>query len=254
MPESLIRFHNVRKAFGPLVVLDGMNLSIERGMVTTIIGKSGVGKSVLLKHLVGLLAPDSGEILIEGKALSAMSRAELREFRRKVSYMFQNMALFDSMTVYQNIALPLEERTKLSRSQIQDDVMERIAALDLGNIAQRYPSQISGGMKKRVALARALITRPEVILFDEPTTGLDPIRKKHVHQMIAQYQQKFGFTAVIVSHDIPEVFEISQRVALLDQGRILFEGSSAEVMASGDARVQQFISGEEDEGASPLEA
>jgi len=251
MSTPLIHFDRVCKSFGPLTVLDGVELSIERGLVTTIIGKSGVGKSVLLKHIVGLLEPDSGQILIEGRPLRAMSRAERKAFKARISYMFQNMALFDSMTVFENVALPLEEKTRLSREEIEAQVMAQMESLDLGNIAQKYPSQISGGMKKRVALARALITKPEVILFDEPTTGLDPIRKKSVHQMIARYQQQFGFTAVVVSHDIPEVFDISQKVALLEGGRILFEGTAEALLASPDPVIQRFIAGEED---SPLAA
>lgn len=249
MSSCLIQFRDIRKSFGPLVVLDGVNLSIERGLITTIIGKSGVGKSVLLKHIVGLLQPDSGEILFEGQSLWQMKRPERQELNAKISYMFQNMALFDSMTVFENIALPLEERTRLPKSEICSLVMERIHSLDLGNIAQKYPSQISGGMKKRVALARALITKPAIILFDEPTTGLDPVRKKSVHQMIDRHQKDFGFTAIIVSHDIPEVFDISDKVALLDQGRIFFEDTPQALLASKDPRIHSFINGDEE---SPL--
>lgn len=249
MTDSLIEFRNVRKSFGSLVVLNGVNLRIERGLITTIIGLSGVGKSVLLKHIVGLLAPDGGEILVEGRSLSKMKAPERRAFKSRVSYMFQNMALFDSMTVFGNIALPLEEKTQLPMEEIQRRVGEWMGALDLGNIARKYPSQISGGMKKRVALARALITKPEIILFDEPTTGLDPIRKKSVHQMIAHYQQRVGFTAIIVSHDIPEVFDISQKVALLESGKILFEGSPDALMDSPDPVIQRFIAGEDSPAA-----
>lgn len=243
--EPLIQFRSVRKAFGDQTVLDGVDLTIEQGVVTTIIGRSGVGKSVLLKHVVGLLQPDGGEILYRGENLLTLKRSVRRALKSKISYMFQNMALFDSMTVFENIALPLEEKTRLSKGEIRKRVFERIVQLDLGDFPDKYPAQLSGGMRKRVALARALITGPEIILFDEPTTGLDPIRKNAVFNMIARYQREFGFTAVVVSHDIPDVFQISQKVAMLEEGRIIFEGTREEVLASPNPLVRQFIEGQE---------
>jgi len=243
--EPLIQFRSVRKAFGDQTVLDGVDLTIEQGVVTTIIGRSGVGKSVLLKHVVGLLRPDGGEILYRGDNLLTLSRSVRRSLKSKISYMFQNMALFDSMTVFENIALPLEEKTRLSKGEIRKRVFERIVQLDLGDFPDKYPAQLSGGMRKRVALARALITGPEIILFDEPTTGLDPIRKNAVFNMIARYQREFGFTAVVVSHDIPDVFQISQKVAMLEEGRIIFDGTREEVLSSRNPLVRQFIEGQE---------
>ncbi|MBN1624974.1 MAG: ATP-binding cassette domain-containing protein, partial [Deltaproteobacteria bacterium] len=181
MKQALIQFINVTKGFGEQFVLKDANLSIYKGEITTIIGKSGVGKTVLLKHIIGLVEPDSGQILFQGRPFSKMSNAEKKELKRKFSYMFQGTALFDSMTVSENIALPLKEKNHLSDTVIHRMVMGKMEQLDLREIGDKYPSQLSGGMKKRVALARALVTEPEIILFDEPTTGLDPIRKNAVH-------------------------------------------------------------------------
>ena len=171
MTEPLIEFRNVHKTLGSTYVLRGTNLQIPKGQITTIIGKSGTGKSVFFKHVIGLLKPDAGDIICDGKPMSEMTRSELWEWRGKFSYMFQNMALFDSMTVYENIALPLDQGTTLSADEIRAKVRERLQQLDIENIEHKYPSELSGGMQKRVAMARALITNPEIILFDEPNTG-----------------------------------------------------------------------------------
>jgi len=243
MTQPLIEFKNVSKKFGEQAILEGANLNIYQGEVTTIIGKSGVGKSVLLKHIIGLMEPDSGQVLFSGQPLSAMNKEERRAIKRKFSYMFQNTALFDSMTVFDNVALPLKERTKLPEGKIRRLVQDMMNRLDLHKIDEKYPSQLSGGMKKRVALARALVTDPETVLFDEPTTGLDPIRKNAVHSMISDYQKKFGFTGVVVSHEIPDVFYISQRIAMLEAGRILFEGTPEAIQQVSDPKVQQFVQG-----------
>ena len=243
MDQPLIQFRAVEKRFGEQIVLKETNLDIHQGEVTTIIGKSGEGKSVLLKHIIGLMEPDSGEILFRGKSISDMKKDEKRVLRRNFSYMFQNNALFDSMTVFENIALPLKEGTRISDGKISDMVRDKMHQLDLKGIDDKYPSQISGGMKKRVALARALITEPEIVLFDEPTTGLDPIRKNAVHSMIADYQKRFGFTGVVVSHEIPDIFYISQRVAMLQGGKIFFEGTPEEIQEVENPVVQQFIRG-----------
>lgn len=242
MSAPLIEFRHVFKRFGQNQVLRDVNLSIYKGEITTIIGKSGVGKSVLLKHVIGLLEPDGGEILFKGRDIAGMNRGEMREIKRSFSYMFQNMALFDSMTCLENIALPLLEKTKLARPAIEAKVREKARQLEIEDILDRYPSQVSGGMKKRVAFARALITEPEIVLFDEPTTGLDPIRKNAIFSMIAHYQKQYNFTAVIVSHDIPDVFFISQRVAMISDGTILFEGSPEEIQHSDLPEVREFVS------------
>lgn len=243
MTTALLELNNVQKAFGPNQVLAGVNLTIPKGKVTTIIGKSGTGKSVLLKHIIGLITPDVGTIAYQGKSLAVMKRSEKKEMKRKFSYMFQGTALFDSMTIYENIALPLKERRTFQKTEIETRVREKLSQLDLEGVDNHYPSQISGGMKKRVALARALITDPEIVLFDEPTTGLDPIRKNAAHSMILDYQKRFGFTAIIVSHEIPDVFFISDHMAMLDEGRIVFQGSPDDIQQSTNPVVQQFIHG-----------
>lgn len=243
MEQPLIEFNNVFKKFGETPVLNGVDLSIYEGETTTIIGKSGVGKSVLLKHIVGLLEHDEGHILFKGNPVSQMSAKDKKAFKQMFSYMFQGTALFDSMTVMQNISLPLEQSRRLARKKIREKVREKMKQLDIADIENKYPSQLSGGMKKRVALARALITDPEIVLFDEPTTGLDPIRKSTVHSMIADYQKKFGFTAVMVSHEIPDIFFISQKIAMLEDGRILFQGTPEEFQNVDEPVIQQFIHG-----------
>lgn len=243
MTKPLIQFKNVVKHFGNNFVLNGIDLSIYQGEITSIIGKSGTGKSVLLKHIIGLFEADSGQVLFEGKALAEMKTAERKALKRKFSYMFQESALFDFLTVYENIALPLTERTSLPETEIQRRVQDKMHQLDLHDTDTKYPSQISGGMKKRVALARALVTDPEIVLFDEPTTGLDPIRKNAVHSMISDYQKRFGFTAILVSHEIPDVFFISQHIAMIDRGKILFEGTPDEIQQVKDPEVRNFLQG-----------
>ena len=243
MNQPLIQLDNVYKRFGSNQVLKGANLSIYQGEITTVIGKSGMGKSVLLKHIIGLLKPDSGRILFQGHPLYEMKRADIDKLKAKFSYVFQDTALFDSMSVYENIALPLKEATSLPKGEIRTRVRDKMELFDLEGIDNNYPSQLSGGMKKRVALARALVTEPEIVLFDEPTTGLDPIRKSAVHSMISDYQRRLGFTGVVISHDIPDIFYISQRVAMLDEGKIRFEGSPNEIQNASDEVVQQFIQG-----------
>jgi phospholipid/cholesterol/gamma-HCH transport system ATP-binding protein len=241
MTTPLIEFVNVTKRFGQRTILDQINLSINEGQTTTIIGKSGVGKSVALKHIIGLLKPDAGEIRFSGRRLKDMSRDERRAMKRRFSYMFQNNALFDSMTVFENIALPLFEKAMFPKDEIEQRVRTKIELLDLSEVINKYPSQISGGMQKRVALARALITEPHIVLFDEPTTGLDPIRKNAVLGMIAHYQKQFGFTAVIVSHDIPDVFFISNRIAIIYEGKIIFQGSPFDLEQFDHPIIEEFI-------------
>jgi phospholipid/cholesterol/gamma-HCH transport system ATP-binding protein len=243
MAQPLIELRDIVKKYGTNYVLNGVNLSIYSGEITSIIGKSGVGKSVLLKHMIGLIEPDAGQILFDGKPIAEMKAAERRSMKRKFSYMFQDSALFDFLSVYENIALPLRERTSLPEAEINRRVHDKTHQLDLHKIDSKYPSQLSGGMKKRVALARALVTDPEVVLFDEPTTGLDPIRKNAVLSMISDYQKRFGFTGVVVSHEIPDIFFISQRVAMIDGGKILFEGTPEEIQHATDPVIRSFIQG-----------
>jgi phospholipid/cholesterol/gamma-HCH transport system ATP-binding protein len=241
MQTPLIEFRKVSKRFDGKPVLDRVDLSVYPGQVTTLIGKSGVGKSVTLKLIIGLLDPDSGQILFEGRDIGRMSRKERRQMRERFNFMFQHNALFDSMTVFENIALPLQEKTRLNKRDIEERVRSKLESLDLLGIEFKYPSQISGGMQKRVALARALISDPQVVLFDEPTTGLDPMRKNSVLSMITHNQRNFGFTAILVSHDVPDVLYISNRVAIIEQNRIIYEGSPHGLEQSQQGVVKEFI-------------
>ena len=229
MDTPLIEFKDVTKRFGPRTVLDRVNLQIYEGQVTTIIGLSGSGKSVLLKHIIGLLKPDEGTILFKGKPFTTMKKKEKTAALAQISYMFQDNALFDSMTVYENIALPLREKTNLKKAEIDLRVTSRIEQSELGDAADKYPSELSGGMQKRAALARALVTDPKIVLFDEPTSGQDPVRKNAILSMIAQYQRKFGFTAILVSHEIPDVYFISNRILALYDRAIVFQGTPEEL-------------------------
>ena len=229
MNTPLIEFKNVTKRFGPRTILENINLQIYEGQVTTIIGLSGAGKSLLLKQMIGLLEPDEGTILFRGKPLAEMKKNEIAASFAQMSYMFQDNALFDSMTVYENIALPLQETTNLIKTEIDQKVMARIEQTELTDAISKFPSELSGGMQKRVALARALIIDPRIVLFDEPTSGQDPVRKNAILSMIAHYQRKFGFTAILVSHEIPDVYFISNRILALYDRKIVFQGTPEEL-------------------------
>ena len=239
----MITLRNVHKSFGTQKVLDGLDLDIPDGEITAIIGPSGEGKSVLLKHLIGLLQPDSGTIEVDGESILNLRRSELNRIREKFGMLFQNVALFDSMNVFENVAFPLEEKTSLSRQEIHSKVLSALEDVGLKNIENKYPDELSGGMKKRVGLARAVVHNPEIILFDEPTTGLDPIIKRAIHQLIKDTHAKFGFTAVIVTHEIPDIFDVAQNVAMLFRGKILQHGSAEDIKNSDHPAVRQFISG-----------
>ncbi len=225
-----LKLRGLKKAFGEQVVLGGIDLDIPLGSHTTVIGKSGTGKSVLLKCISGLLESDAGTIT------AADSKGA-----PPCSYMFQQNALFDSMTVEENVALPLREKGKAKKAEIEERVADLLKQLELSSAREKYPAEISGGMKKRVALARALITSPEIILFDEPTTGLDPQRKYSVFDMIRSYRERFGFTVVMVSHDVPEVFEISDMIAWLDAGEIKYWGTPTDLLANPPEDLKPFL-------------
>jgi phospholipid/cholesterol/gamma-HCH transport system ATP-binding protein len=240
----MIKLVNVNKAFGKQVVLNELNLEIPSGAITAIIGPSGEGKSVLIKHLIGLLKPDSGQVLVEGEDITVMRREQLNRLREKFGMLFQNAALFDSMTVFENVAFPLEEKTRLSRNEIRDRVHEALEHVGLKDVDNKYPDELSGGMKKRVALARALLLNPKIILFDEPTTGLDPIISRAINMLIREMHERFGFTAVIVTHEVPEIFELCDNVAMLYQGKIVMSGTPDEFRRSVDPVVCQFVKGE----------
>ncbi|WP_027184699.1 ABC transporter ATP-binding protein [Desulfovibrio inopinatus] len=241
MSTPLLEIRGLTKSFQGQTVLRDVSFSVCEGTITALIGKSGEGKSVLLKHIVKLMRPDAGEILYKGRNIATMKGQELSLFRKKCSFMFQGMALFDSMTVFENIALPLRERTKMSSTSIAHRVDQVMKELELGAVGAKYPSQISGGMQKRVALARALITEPEIVLFDEPTTGLDPIRKASVYRLILESRRRFSFTAIVVSHDIPDVFSVCEDIVMLDGGRIVYTGSSTDIVHDSNPTIQLFI-------------
>lgn len=239
----MITLRNVHKSFGSQKVLDGLDLDIPDGKITAIIGPSGEGKSVLLKHLIGLLQPDSGTVEVDGESILGLRRSELNRIREKFGMLFQNVALFDSMTVFENVAFPLEEKTPFSKEEIRSRVLSALEDVGLKNIENKFPDELSGGMKKRVGLARAVVLNPKIILFDEPTTGLDPIIKRAIHQLIKDTHAKFGFTAVIVTHEIPDIFDVAQNVAMLFRGKILQHGTADDIMNSDHPAVRQFISG-----------
>ncbi len=236
-PEPLLRIESLHKRFEDNVVLAGASLDVPRGSLVTVLGRSGTGKSVLLKCLAGIVTPDAGRIRFDGKDLDASTRAD---FRRRCSFLFQSNALFDSLTALENVALPLEQTTSLSDAEIRVQSLEALKQLELDAHHDRYPSQLSGGMQKRLALARAIVTKPELVLFDEPTAGLDPLRRNAVFTMILKYQRQFRFTAVVVTHDLDEALIASDRVALLDGGKMLFEGPPAAFTTSTDPVVSSF--------------
>lgn len=238
--DDLLRVRNLHKRFGSHVVLAGVDLAVRSGSVCTVVGPSGAGKSVFLKCLAGIVRPEDGEIRFDGRALPPDDPGARAEFRRRCSFLFQSNALFDSLTALENVALPLEQTTDLTDREIRESSHEALRQLEIHEYGDRYPGQLSGGMQKRLALARAIVTRPELVFFDEPTAGLDPLRRNAVFTMIAQYQRQFGFTAVVVTHDVVEALISSDRVALLDQGRICFEGTPAEFSASTQPVVRAF--------------
>jgi phospholipid/cholesterol/gamma-HCH transport system ATP-binding protein len=238
-----IEVRDLHKHFGRQVVLDGVTLDFPAGKITTIVGPSGSGKTVLLKHLNLLMRPDSGTILIDGVHVTKLGDRALDAVREKFGMLFQAGALFDSMSIFDNVAFPLVEKTKLARDEIAARVHETLKAVGLDGMDSKFPSQLSGGMQKRAALARALVRRPKILMLDEPTTGLDPSRTGAIHQLIRRTQMNFNLTAVMVSHDVPAVFEVSDRVAFLHNGRTHLNGTVAEVMAAGDEVFQRFLAG-----------
>jgi phospholipid/cholesterol/gamma-HCH transport system ATP-binding protein len=240
-PAIVVR--DLRRQFGPQQVLDGVNLECLSGQITTIVGPSGCGKTVLLKHLNLLLRPDSGSIAIDGTDVTRASTRVADAVREKFGMLFQAGALFDSMSVFDNVAFPLVEKTRLSREEIAARVHEILAQVGLEGMENKYPSEMSGGMQKRAALARALVHRPGILMLDEPTTGLDPTRTHSIHELVRETQRNFKLTTVMVSHDVPQVFAISDRVAYMHAGRIALNGPAAEVVESKDENFQKFLAG-----------
>ncbi len=240
-PAVKIQLHDLHKSFGDKVVLRGVDLAIDSGTSMVVIGGSGTGKSVLLKHIVGLLHPDRGRVVIDGVDLAALDRRELTRFRRKFGMAFQEGALFDSMTVAENIAFPLRRLEERSEAQIARRVEECLELVQLPGIGGKMPSDLSGGMRRRVGFARAIAHQPEILLFDEPTTGLDPVTKESIDRLIIDLRESLGSTLVIISHDMGSVFRIADQVAMLYEGEIIARASPGELKQSDDPRVAEFL-------------
>jgi phospholipid/cholesterol/gamma-HCH transport system ATP-binding protein len=245
MADALIRFDNVRKSFGQKIVYTRLNLHVHRGEVMTIVGGSGVGKSVMLKMLIGLLRPDSGDVIFDSRDVTKMKEEELAVVRQRIAMLFQGAALFDSLTVGENVAYGLEEhfRDRMTRAERMERVAWALGLVDLPGIELMRPSDLSGGMRKRVGLARAIAVQPEVLLYDEPTTGLDPVNTARVNHLIMGLQQKLNITSIVVTHDMKSVFTISDRIAMVHSGRIICVGTQEEFRAATDPRVSDFIEG-----------
>jgi phospholipid/cholesterol/gamma-HCH transport system ATP-binding protein len=239
-----IRIRDLRKSFGPKQVLDGVNVDIAPAESLVIIGGSGTGKSVLLKHVIGLLKPDSGTVEVDGTAVETLGNRQITEFRRKFGMAFQEGALFDSMTVWQNVAFPLQRLKKMSRSEIQDRVEECLAMVRLEGVGEKLPSQLSGGMRRRVGFARAVAHQPEILLFDEPTTGLDPITTALIDEVILDLNDRLKTTTLTITHDMESAFRIGDRIAMISKGKIIAEAPPEEFRRLEDPRVQQFIHGQ----------
>ncbi len=237
----MIRLENVTKRLLGKLVLDEMSLHVRRSETYVILGPSGVGKSVTLKLIIGLMKPDSGRILIKGNDIAGMNRRRLFEFRRMFGFLFQSGALINWLNVFDNVALPLREERKMAEDQIHDAVLQRLQLVDLEGTEEMMPDQLSGGMKKRVAIARAIITNPEIVLYDEPRTGLDPIVGETINQLILRLQEKLNATSVVVTHDLHSAFKVGNRIGLLERGKIIAEGTPDELRHSNEPAVRKFI-------------
>jgi len=239
----MIEARQLKKSFGPQRVLDGVDLRVEKGESVVIIGRSGGGKSILLKHLIGLLGPDEGDVLIEGESIARMNERQLLNVRRKFGMLFQGAALFDSLTVAENVAFVLQRERKLTEQEIAKKVDEALEMVDLGGTQDKKPAELSGGMRKRVGLARAIIYQPRIVLYDEPTTGLDPIVADSIDQLIVRVRERLAVTTVAVTHDMRSARRIGQRILMLYRGRIHFNGTPEEIFQSQDPIVYRFVNG-----------
>jgi phospholipid/cholesterol/gamma-HCH transport system ATP-binding protein len=248
--SEYIEFKGVRKTFGTKPVLKGMDLAVTKGEVMFIIGTSGVGKSVTIKHLIGLLRVDEGEIWFDGQRVDKLTERQLEPLRRRIGMVFQASTLFDSMTLAENVALPLRKHGKMSHKDALVEAQRRLAQVYMDDYAERYPAELSDGMRKRAAIARTLALSPEVVLFDEPTTGLDPVSARRIDRLIRELSDKLGVTAIVVSHDLPSIFGTADRVAFIYQGIVHAVATPAELRASEDPVVQQFITGQ---SSGPME-
>jgi phospholipid/cholesterol/gamma-HCH transport system ATP-binding protein len=242
MMNGFIEFQNIHKSFGARSVLNGVSLSVEKGETMVIMGASGSGKTVMLRHIIGLLKPDDGRIVIDGTDITLFSEEELIPVRRKIGTLFQGGALFDSMTVTENVAFGLREHTTLSDEEIKDKVDDKLELIGLSGIGHMLPAELSGGMKKRVALARSIAVEPEGILYDEPTTGLDPVTGHMISTLIKEMGEKLQVTSVVVTHDVDSTFFIADRIAFLHEGRLIFVGTADEARISKDPHLRDFLS------------
>jgi phospholipid/cholesterol/gamma-HCH transport system ATP-binding protein len=242
----MIRLIDIYKSFGPNEVLKGFTLDVSEGETMVIIGGSGTGKSVAIKHIVGLLEPDRGTVWVDGKEVPRLPRDELYELRSKVGYVFQFAALFDSMTIGDNVAMGLRKEHKLPESDILERVSESLALVDLPDVESKYPAELSGGMRKRVGIARAIARRPKYILYDEPTTGLDPVTSAVIDQLMIRTRERLGVTSIVITHDMRSAYNVGSRIAMLYEGRVRQVGTVAEIQQTTDPVVRQFIDGRPD--------
>jgi phospholipid/cholesterol/gamma-HCH transport system ATP-binding protein len=239
----MIRLIDVYKAFGPKRVLEGFTLDVVEGETMVIIGYSGTGKSVAIKHIVGLLEPDSGQVIVDDLEVPKLSRRELYQLRARIGYVFQFAALFDSFTIGENVAMGLRKQQELSESEIQTRVREALELVDLPNVENRFPAELSGGMRKRVGIARAIALRPKYILYDEPTTGLDPVTSAVIDQLMVRMRDRLGVTSIVITHDMRSAYTVGTRIAMLYQGRVQAVGTVDEIQHSSDPIVRQFVEG-----------
>ena len=239
----MISFKNIKKAFGSKPVLDDVSFDVKRGEVFFIIGASGVGKSVLIKHLIGLLSPDGGEIWLDGQEISGFNETQMYGVRKKCAMVFQHSTLFDSMTCAENVALPLRKHKGMKAKEAMSEAARRLEVVNMHEFGDRYPSELGDGMRKRVAIARALTLDPEFVLFDEPTTSLDPVSARRVDKLIRELSDKLGVTSIVVSHDLQSIFSIADRIVMLYKGRVKMIGTPGDFKNAADPIVQQFING-----------
>jgi phospholipid/cholesterol/gamma-HCH transport system ATP-binding protein len=249
--DYMIEVKDLKKSFGRLQVLQGVDLTVRRGETVVVMGRSGCGKSVLLKHIIGLLKPDSGSVKVDGVEVTGLGTRELYEFRKRFGMLFQGAALFDSLTVWENVGLGLLEHTDMAEEEVRRVVCRKLELVGLDRIDEVKPAELSGGMKERVALARAIAMDPPVILYDEPTTGLDPIMADVINELIRSLQKKLEITSVAVTHDMTSAYKIGDRLAMLYGGRIIFEGTPEEVRSIDSEVVRQFVEGRA-EGPIPI--
>lgn len=243
----MLKIEHLKKHFGKQTVLDDINLTINRGEITCIIGQSGSGKTVLFRHIIGLIFPDGGRILLDGKVISypGIRPSEFNETRKRFGILFQGAALFDSMNVGENLAFPLRERTKMTEAQIEKIIGESLERVGLKEVfKEKMPSELSGGMRSRVGLARALVMKPEIMLYDEPTSALDPIMTEKINDLITSLRKDLGMTSIVVTHDIASAYKIADRIAMIHEGKIIFYGTPAEIRKSRNPYIQQFIRGQ----------